>query len=95
MAFAAMLLRLVMAVLVEITNALLLVSKCNVTDTMVAYLAMVSLLFLDLYTFNSLSDDMPFKNLVLAPDGKKPDVFLIERTHSMKNSWAGKKFLDV
>jgi hypothetical protein len=95
LAFNAGLLRTLLAIIVEITNAALIVSKCTVTDTFVAYLAMCSLLFLDLYMFNSLADDMPFKSLVLAPDAKKPDVFMIERTHSMKNNWAGKTFVNV
>ena len=50
----------------------------------------MALLDLDYYMFMSHSNALPFKSIVTSGTSDKPSAFIIERTTSIKNNWAGK-----
>lgn len=64
-AFCAGLARLIIVWLVQISNSIRVVGFCDVISIIIEYVAVMALLELDKFTFKSLNNDLPFKNIVL------------------------------
>ena len=63
-AFLAMLSKVLLNLMLEVTNGIIICGRCNVIDTVVLYLALLGLQEVDTYCYLSFPDSMPFKRLV-------------------------------
>jgi hypothetical protein len=86
--------RFIMIMTIEITNAGRIIGRCEVILNVIGSVSFTALIELDQFCYKSFSDSLPFKALILAADDEKPSVLLIDRTTSMKNNWADKKYIE-
>jgi len=75
---------------VQISNSIRVVGLCDVIDIVIGYVSVMALLEIDKFTFKALNEGLPFKSCVMCSDSEMPNALVIERTTSMKNSWANK-----
>ena len=79
---------------IEFVIVLRLWGVCDVIMVVISYFSFALFIEMDNWTFNSLNDNLPFKQVVLAPLDEKPDILTIDRTTSLKNSWADRFYIE-
>jgi hypothetical protein len=94
MAFFAAFARFFIILMVAVTNAIRIIALCDVLEIVIGYVALVSLIEMDIYAFKSLSNDVPFKTVITATNSERPFMLTIDRTTSMKNNWAHETYTE-
>jgi len=93
LAWTTGLMKVLVIVSVEMLNILGLIQKCSVTSTVMGYLKYFIIASFDTYMFKSLEneDKNPFEAVV----NKGSEILIIDRTRSLKNSWAYEEYTET